>query len=375
MQTRPPSQSLRLMLCGDVMTGRGIDQALAHPSDPRLYESFVKDARDYLRLAEARNGPIARPLGYADVWGDALAALQQFGQPPRILNLETAVTRHDRPWPDKGINYRMHPDNAPALAAFGADVCVLANNHVLDWGVEGLHETISTLRAHGIGCAGAGSDAQAAEAPAMLKIGQRRLQVFGFALASSGVPAGWAATRRRPGVNYLPDLGERSLAAAVARIRAHAQPGDLIVVSLHWGPNWGYAIPAAERSFARALIDEAGAALVHGHSSHHPKGLERYRGRLILYGCGDFLNDYEGIEGYEEYRPDRVLMYLPTLDAASGELLSLRLVPLRIRRFRLERASAEDAAWLAARLTRESAEHGLRFAPAADPFHSLEAAL
>lgn len=354
------------------MAGRGIDQALPHPSDPRLYESFVKNARDYLRLAEARNGPIAPPLGWAEIWGDALAALQRFDQPVRILNLETAVTRHDSPWPDKGIHYRMHPDNAPVLAAFGADVCVLANNHVLDWGAEGLRETVSTLRAHGIGCAGAGDDAEAAQAPAILKIGERRLRVFGFAVASSGVPADWAATRRRPGVNYLPDLGERSLAAALARIRAHARTSDLIVVSLHWGPNWGYAVSEAERRFARALIDETGAALVHGHSSHHPKGLECYRGRLILYGCGDFLNDYEGIEGYEDYRPDRVLMYLPTIDTASGELRSLRLVPLRIRRFRLERASAEDAAWLAARLTRESAEHGLRFEPSADPFHSLE---
>jgi poly-gamma-glutamate synthesis protein (capsule biosynthesis protein) len=92
---------------------------------------------------------------------------------------------------------------------------------------------------------------------------------------------------------------------------------------------------------------------VHGHSSHHPKGIEIYRGRLILYGCGDYLNDYEGIEGHERYRGDLVLMYFPTLDPA-GRLVTLRMVPLRLRKFRLERATRADAAWLKATLERES---------------------
>jgi poly-gamma-glutamate synthesis protein (capsule biosynthesis protein) len=100
--------------------------------------------------------------------------------------------------------------------------------------------------------------------------------------------------------------------------------------------------------------------IVHGHSSHHIRGLEIYEGRLILYGCGDFLNDYEGIGGYDGYRPDLALMFLPTVEAATGALIGLRLAPMRIRQFRLSHAARGDAAWLRDILNRESRGVGVR---------------
>jgi poly-gamma-glutamate synthesis protein (capsule biosynthesis protein) len=101
------------------------------------------------------------------------------------------------------------------------------------------------------------------------------------------------------------------------------------------------------------LIDRASIDLIHGHSSHHPRAAEVYHNRLILYGCGDFLNDYEGISGYEEFRDDLVLMYFPTLDARTGELLRLKMTPLQIRNFRLQLPPPSDRAWLRATLDRE----------------------
>jgi poly-gamma-glutamate capsule biosynthesis protein CapA/YwtB (metallophosphatase superfamily) len=71
------------------------------------------------------------------------------------------------------------------------------------------------------------------------------------------------------------------------------------VVSIHWGPNWGYEVPQAQQDFAYTLIDHHGVNIIHGHSSHHVKGIEIHRSRPIFYGCGDLLTDYEGIEGYE----------------------------------------------------------------------------
>ena len=127
-------------------------------------------------------------------------------------------------------------------------------------------------------------------------------------------------------MSLLPDLSARTVAQIADRVRAVKRPGDLALASIHWGGNWGYQIPAAEREFAHALIDRAGVDLIHGHSSHHPKAIEIYRDKLILYGCGDFLNDYEGIAGYEQYRGDLVLMYLPRLAAAAGRLVELRLI-------------------------------------------------
>jgi poly-gamma-glutamate synthesis protein (capsule biosynthesis protein) len=127
------------------------------------------------------------------------------------------------------------------------------------------------------------------------------------------------------------------------------------VASIHWGTNWGYEVPPAHVRFARRLVD-GGVDVVHGHSSHHPRPIEVYRNRLILYGCGDFINDYEGILGHEEYRPDLTLMYFPTFDAVSGELRDLRMTPMQLRKLRLNRAAPEDARWLRDRLARISLE-------------------
>jgi poly-gamma-glutamate synthesis protein (capsule biosynthesis protein) len=108
-----------------------------------------------------------------------------------------------------------------------------------------------------------------------------------------------------------------------------------------------------QRGFARRLIDAGAADLVHGHSAHHPGAIELYRGRLILYACGDLINDYEGIGGHESFRPGLGLMYFPTLEA-TGRLAELVLVPMRMRDFRLNRASEDDADWLAATLREAS---------------------
>ncbi len=132
------------------------------------------------------------------------------------------------------------------------------------------------------------------------------------------------------------------------------------MASIHWGSNWGYGIPKAQRTFAHRLIDAAAVDVVHGHSSHHPKGIEVYRDRVILFGCGDFLNDYEGIRGYEAFRSDLALMYFPTFDRASGRLIQFALTPTRIRRFRVNRAQEADARWLEEMLNREGRDLGTR---------------
>ena len=358
--------SVKLFLCGDVMTGRGIDQILPHPGDARLHEAYVQSALRYVELAEAVSGRIERPVPYAYIWGDALAELERMQPDVRIVNLETAVTRRGEPWPGKGIHYRMHPANVPCLSAAQLDCCVLANNHVLDWGPAGLTETLATLAAAGIRTAGAGRDAAAAAAPAAIETrGGVRVLVHAFGMGSSGVPAGWRALDHGAGVNWLADLSGRSLDLVARNIAASKRSGDIVVVSLHWGANWGFDVAPEQRAFAQALLDGAGADVVHGHSSHHVKGIEVHRGKLILYGCGDFLNDYEGIGGYETYRGELALMYFPTLKA-DGRLLELTLMPTRTRRLRVNRAGPEDAAWLGATLNREGQRFGTRVEPLPD---------
>jgi poly-gamma-glutamate capsule biosynthesis protein CapA/YwtB (metallophosphatase superfamily) len=141
-------------------------------------------------------------------------------------------------------------------------------------------------------------------------------------------------------------LSEAGASEIADQIAAFRKPGDLIVVSIHWGSNWGYHIPYEQEVFARTLIDKADVSIVHGHSSHHPRAIEIYRDRLILYGCGDFLNDYEGIGGHEDYRDDLALMYFADLERASGSLQALKLFPLQIRKFRLSIPERRDFKWI-----------------------------
>ncbi len=361
-RTTPASKTaITLFLCGDVMTGRAIDQVLPHPGDPRLHESYVHDARAYVRLAEAVSGPIGVAVDFAYIWGDALAELERLKADIRLINLETAVTDSDDHWPAKGIHYRMHPRNLPTISAAAIDCCTLANNHVLDWGYQGLAETLHSLRRVGITAVGAGKDLQEARAPAILEVpGKGRVIVLGLGHGSSGIPKSWAAKPERPGVHLLDDLSRRKVEAVARQMRGLKRERDIVVASIHWGGNWGYQIPDEQRRFAHGLIDEAGVDVVHGHSSHHVKGIEVYRGRPILYGCGDFLNDYEGIGGYEAFRGDLSLMYFPTLEPASGRLAALQMTPTQVRRFRVARASETDTRWLRERLNREGERFGTR---------------
>ncbi len=300
--------SLRVFLCGDVMTGRGIDQVLPHPVDPVLYEPYVRDAREYVDLAEKAHGPIQRSVTFDYIWGEALE-LERAQVDLRIVNLETSITSAKTRSPDKAIHYRMHPHNVGCLTAARINACALANNHVLDWGYAGLSETLQTLYAADIAHSGAGSDAKEAAAPAVLNVpGKGRMLLFSFGSTTSGIPREWSATASRPGVNLLDDLSEATAVRVASRMRQFQQPGDLLIASIHWGSNWGYDIPSEQIAFAHCLV-EKGIALVHGHSSHHVRAIDIFKGHLILYGCGDFLTDYEGISGYETFRGDLALMY------------------------------------------------------------------
>ncbi len=164
--------------------------------------------------------------------------------------------------------------------------------------------------------------------------------MFGLATDDSGVPADWAAADHRAGVARLPDLSPSSAQRVAECVRRHRRAGDLVVVSIHWGGNWVPAVPQAQRDFARRLVDLGAADVVHGHSAHHPLPVELYAGHAILHGCGDLINDYEGIGGHGPWRHDVALLWRLRLDPASGRLRRLDAWPLQRRRLRLQPADA-----------------------------------
>ena len=183
--------------------------------------------------------------------------------------------------------------------------------------------------------------------------GKGRVIVLALGSPSSGIPKEWAATESAPGVFLL----DETQAAAVTKVRhlvqMYRQPGTVIVASIHWGGNWGYAVPSAQQRFAHSLISSAGVDVVFGHSSHHFKGLEVFRQKPIIYGAGDLLTDYEGIDSHRTYRGELGFMYFLTMDPVTSELRQLELVPTEVKRFQLTRPESEDVDWMVAVLNRE----------------------
>lgn len=354
VEMQDTDKQMKLFLCGDVMTGRGIDQILPHPSNPEIFESYLKDAREYVTIAEKKNGLIRYPVNYKYIWGDALKEFDRTKPDLKIINLETSITTNNSYWKGKGIQYRMHPKNIECLSVVENLYCSLANNHILDWDYKGLTQTINTLDKAEIEYAGAGIDFQAANKPAIIEIeGKGRIIVLSYGMPSSGIFSSWAAQKNRPGINLLKDLSQAGIQEIKTLVESVKQPGDIVVFSLHWRGNWGYEIHSDEMEFVHSLIDSAQIDVFHGHSSHHFKAIEIYNNKLILYGCGDFLNDYEGIGGKESYRSELTLMYFANIDPETGNLIKLEITPMEIKNFRVNEVVTSDLLWVKNRLNRE----------------------
>ena len=348
------------------MTGRGIDQILPRRGDPTLRESVVSDARTYVRLAEQTNGPIPTPVEFAWPWGEALALLDEVHPDVRVINLETSITTSSEFAPRKAVHYRMHPDNIGCVTTIRPDVCALANNHILDFGYQGLADTLRVLAGAEIRCAGAGLGVGEADRPAIVGcpgagpcgdlVGRRRNERHPLRVGGDRQPGRRGTTFRFVRPHRHGSRGPRIGREAAGRHRAGV--GAL-------GFELGYEVDDGQIRFAHRLIDE-GVDVVHGHSSHHPRPIEVYREKLILYGCGDTVDDYEGIGTYEAFRHELRLLYFASIERSSGHLTALRMMPMRMRRMRLEYVPDEDAEWLRAAVERMSSRFETKVRGAAD---------
>ncbi len=313
------SRPLKLGFAGDVMLGRLVNESLA-------------------------GGDYARP------WGDTLASLRALDL--FFVNLECALTARTERWPDGGYKpfyFRAHPAAVRTLTLGRVDFASLANNHIGDFGPEGLRDTIAALDGAAIAHAGAGIDGMSAREPALLTTDAIRVAVLAFA----DYPAEWAAAAAAPGINYTPvslaheHFDEVRVAVAVAREQA-----DVVVFSIHWGPNMSERPTAAFRDFAHAVID-AGADIFWGHSAHVPQGVELRHGRLILYDTGDFVDDY-AVD--EQLRNDLSALFVVDLAATGVE--SVEVVPVRIDDMQVKLARGQDREWFVERFGARCARLG-----------------
>ncbi len=296
-------KSLKLLFVGDVMLGRLVNTILEveHPTYP---------------------------------WGDTLSLFQKADV--RLCNLECVIAERGTPWSatPKVFHFRSDAKNVAVLNAAQIDAVSLANNHVLDFSYEGLFDMLHHLEQAGIRFAGAGATLKEAAEPIMWEVQGRKL---GFIAITDNEPD-WAASGEHAGVWYVPMRVEGKQAEYLFEVvqRTKAEVACLIV-SVHWGPNWGFTPPPAHRLFAHALIDH-GADIIFGHSCHVVRGIEVYQDRPIIYGAGDFIDDY-AVDKVE--RNDQSFLFLIELN---GTMISrLLLYPTVIRHFQARRARNSES--------------------------------
>jgi poly-gamma-glutamate capsule biosynthesis protein CapA/YwtB (metallophosphatase superfamily) len=300
---------VQLAMVGDCMLGRGVNQALEQ-----------------------------KPPEYP--WGDTLPVFHNAHA--RICNLECVLSDKGTPWAEyrKQFHFRSAAKNVATLKAAGINAVSIANNHVLDYGREALLEMLELLDRAGIAHSGAGRNFDEASRIATFAVRGRRLGLLAF---TDNEPL-WEATAERPGTFYVPTSLADPRAQRLINLVRKRKDLDTLIVSAHWGGNWGYTPPAEHVELAHALID-AGADMIFGHSCHVFRGIEWYKGRPILYSAGGFVDDY-AVD--PEERNDQSFIFLAEIEG--GLPARLRLVPTVISWCQALIAPANEAGTIAAKM-------------------------
>ncbi len=312
-------RKLSLILAGDTMLGRAVNAALR------------------------REGP-------AYPWGTVLPLLQSADL--AVVNLECVIALSGKPWAPqwKAFHFRADPIAIESLRTAGIDCVSIANNHVLDYGYEALAEMLNHLDDAAIHHAGAGLHHEAAKRPAMLESNGMHIAL----IAATDNEPRWVATADRPGTHWLPAIRDEQV---LQEIRDDIQfcrnaGADIVIFSMHAGPNMVEHPSPEMREFARGVID-AGADVYFGHSAHVCQGIEFYHDRPILHDTGDLVDDYP-VDA--RLRNDRGLLF--RLEIASNGIERIELIPLSIGQCQVNVAQRSECAAIGERIRCLSAEFG-----------------
>lgn len=263
-------------------------------------------------------------------WGNTLSILQ--GADLAVCNLECVLSDIGSPWSltEKVFHFRSDEKNIQTLKAAGIDIVSIANNHVIDYGYEAFHKMLSILDSQGILHAGAGKDVTEAIKPAIFQVESQKIAFLAF---TDNEPD-WEAKENYPGILYIPTrLKDNRMQKLLNGIKELRKEVNFLIVSAHWGSNWGYTPPKEHVTIAHALID-VGADLIFGHSAHVFRGIEVYKGRPIIYSAGDFIDDYAVDE--VEKNDESFIFFLEI-----GKDFKLSLYPTCIDRFQANLAPLE----------------------------------
>lgn len=303
-------------LTGDVMIGREVDNVISQE-------------------------------GYRYVWGNVLPLLHSTDL--NIVNLETTLTNSNK-IVEKTFNFKATPDKIKCLTDANVTVANLANNHILDFSEQGLIETIQTLKNAGIKYVGAGINDKEASKPVIITRNNIITGILGF---TDNEPT-WKAGSSSSGINYINVSSGDDRKRALLSIEQLKKDADIVVVSIHWGPNMQEFPEKYFIDFAHQMIEQ-GADIIHGHSAHNFQGIEVYHHKLILYDTGDFVDDY---------MVDPVLKndhsFFFRIDAAEKGLTKLELFPVLISRYQVNLAIGNEYKWSIKRMQYLSEKFGTK---------------
>lgn len=288
--------TIKIGLMGDVMLGRLVNEKISRTS-------------------------------YKYPWGNFIDLLH--ANDINIINLETTLTK-SRKAVAKTFNYKATPDKAKTLVEGNITVANLANNHILDFGEPGLKDTIAALDKARIAHVGAGKNISDAQKPVIITKNGIKVGILGF---TDNEPT-WVAQTNKAGTNYIKVDDHKTIVNLIKQLRPQV---DILIVSLHWGPNMKELPSEHFIKFAHKLIHE-GVDIIHGHSAHILQPVEIYRGKVILYDTGDFIDDYDVDK---VLRNDQTALFVVTVNKDRPR--KLQLIPGTIANMQVNKASAPDA--------------------------------
>jgi poly-gamma-glutamate synthesis protein (capsule biosynthesis protein) len=219
---------------------------------------------------------------YEKIYNDVLPMLKD--KDISITNLECPLTTDGDPIKKVGPHLIAHPDCMGAIKYGGFDIVTLANNHILDYGKNGLKNTLQILEEAGIHTVGAGENLDGASKPLYIKIKNRKIAILNFAEHEFSI-----AGEDQPGVNPL------DIVVNYYQIRKAKKNADIVLVIIHGGIEH-YHLPSPRMVMVYRFFADLGVSAILGHHSHCFSGYEIYNGVPIFYGLGNFVFDWKNMD-------------------------------------------------------------------------------
>jgi len=301
-----PATAWTLVAGGDIMLDRRVADVMASNGVDFPFDGGTAEIGSY-RCCSATGArlPVGRRTGNAG----AVRAL--------LSDATLAIANFENPAPDNwahhtgnGLVFSADPTLIKGVADAGFDWLSLANNHIGNFGAQGILDTIKHLDGYGIAHAGAGENLAAARRPSIFHAGGATVAILAYDTIQPAYDAGEATVGTAP----MTAPGVRDDIAA-----ARAGGADVVIVFPHWGTEYTATATAIQRDLAHAAID-AGADLVIGNHPHWAQAVEVYRGVPIFYCLGDLVFDISRSEQTLEG-------ILPELTFEGSRLVQVRIRP------------------------------------------------